>query len=145
MEAGTPSAIRALVMLRQDVDCISWDVVRPWIEDACEHGDGWWTLEKIVQMLCEGTAVLWVLEDAGTPIAAVVTAIAQWDGLRVAELVAQGGSGVIDALSDNLHMVEDWAREHRASEVVFRGRRGLTRVFKPYGYEEIAVTLRKAL
>ncbi len=133
------------ITFRQDDACETWGTVRPWIEDACEQGDGWWTIEKIVTMLCEGRAVLWALEDAGKPIAAIVTAIAQWDALRVAELVAQGGSGVIDALSDHLHIVEDWARDNGASEVVFRGRRGLTRVFKPFGYEEIAVTLRKAL
>ena len=113
--------------LRQDDACETWGTVRPWIEDACEHGDGWWTVEKLIPLLCEGRAVLWVLEDAGTPIAAVVTAIADWDGVRAAEIIATGGSGVIDALSAELPKIENWAREHGASECLFRGRRGWSR------------------
>ena len=96
-------------------------------------------------MLCKGQAVLWVLESDHEPIAAVVTAIADWDGVRAAEIIATGGSGVIDALEAELPKIEDWAREHGATECLFRGRRGWSRVYKPHGYEEIAVTLRKAL
>lgn len=133
------------VSFGQDVECASWSKVRAWIEDACEHGDGWWTVEKLVPMLCKGQAVLWVLESDHEPIAAVVTAIADWDGVRAAEIIATGGSGVIDALEAELPKIEDWAREHGATECLFRGRRGWSRVYKPHGYEEIAVTLRKAL
>lgn len=128
-----------------DQTCSTWPVVRPWIEDACEHGDGWWTLPKLSEMLASGQGVLWVLRDGKEPKAAVVTAVADWDGVRVAELIAQGGSGVNAALGDHIGKVEDWARQQGASEIVFRGRRGLSRVYKPFGYEEIAVTLRKAL
>lgn len=128
-----------------DQTCSTWPVVRPWIEDACEHGDGWWTLPKLTELLAEGRAVLWVLSDRQEAKAAVVTALAEWDGNRVAEFIAQGGAGVIDALGDHIGKVEDWARKQGATEIVFRGRRGLSRVYKPYGYEEIAVTLRKAL
>jgi hypothetical protein len=96
-------------------------------------------------LLCEGRAVLWVLEDQNTPIAAIVTAVADWDGVKVAEIIATGGGGVISALNDELPKIEDWARENGATEVLFRGRRGWSRVYRPQGYEEIAVTMRKAL
>lgn len=129
----------------QDDNCEAWSTVRPWIEDACTNGDGWWTVEKLVPMLCKGQAVLWVLESDHEPIAAVVTAIADWDGLRVAEIIATGGSGVIGALNEELPKIENWARGQNATEIVFRGRRGWSRVYKPHGYEEIAVTMRKAL
>lgn len=96
-------------------------------------------------MLCEGRAVLWILEDNYEPQAAVITAVADWDGQRVAEIIATGGNGVIASLNDELPKIEEWAREQGATEVMFRGRRGWARVYKPHGYEEIAVTLRKAL
>ncbi len=131
--------------LYQDANCDQWPVVYSWIEDACENGDGWWTVNKLIPLLCEGRAVLWVLEDKHEPVAAVITAIADWDGQRVAEIIATGGAGVIGALNDELSKVEDWAREQGASEIMFRGRRGWARVYKPHGYEEIAVTMRKAL
>jgi len=133
------------VSFGQDVECASWSKVRAWIEDACEHGDGWWTVEKLLPMLCQGQAVLWVLEEDHEPKAAIITAIADWDGTRVAECIAQGGSGVNAALGEHLHTIEDWARKQGATELYMRGRRGLARVYKPHGYEEIAVTMRKAL
>lgn len=128
-----------------DANCERWPAVRHWIEDACNHGDGWWTVEKLIPLLCEGRAVLWVLEDNHEPQAAIITAIADWDGQRVAECIAQGGSGVNAALGDHLHTIEDWARKQGATELYMRGRRGLSRVYRPFGYEEIAVTMRKAL
>ena len=128
----------------QDDNCEAWSTVRPWIEDACTNGDGWWTVEKLIPMLCEGRAVLWILED-DEPQAAIITAVADWDGTRVAECIAQGGSGVNAALGEHLHKIEDWARAQGATELYMRGRRGLARVYKPHGYEEIAVTMRKAL
>ena len=137
--------MKANLNFYQDTNCDQWPLVYPWIEEACEHGDGWWTVEKLIPMLCKGEAVLWVLEDNHEPQAAIITAIADWDGTRVAECIAQGGSGVNAALGEHLNTIEDWAREHNATELYMRGRRGLSRVYRPYGYEEIAVTMRKAL
>lgn len=131
--------------LYQDFNCEQWPQVRHWIEDACTFGDGWWTVEKLIPLLCEGRAVLWVLEEKHEPKAAVITAIADWDGQRVAEIIATGGEGVIGSLDDELPKIETWARDQGATEMMFRGRRGWARVYKPHGYEEIAVTLRKAL
>jgi hypothetical protein len=91
--------------------------------------------------LCEGRAALWVLEDSGTPIGVAVSAV----GNGVAEILAAGGSGIIENMNTGLPKIEEWARGLGASEVILRGRRGWSRVYKSHGYEEIAVTMRKAL
>lgn len=129
-----------------DATCSLWPVAYPWIVDACDHGDGWWTPQAIAELLANGRAVLWILaDDDGSPKAAIVSAVANWDGKKVAECIAQGGEGVNAALSDHLEQVEAWARTQGADEMYFRGRRGLSRVYKSFGYDEIAVTLRKVL
>lgn len=96
-------------------------------------------------MLVDGLAQLWILKDGGEAVAAVVTAISDWDGRKVAEIVLTGGSKVIESLDEELPVIERWARDLGAEEVIFRGRRGWARLYKPLGYEEIAVTMRKAL
>lgn len=135
-----------LARLELDVECAAFSVCRPWLEDACTRCDGWWTIEAVEQMLADGTALLWVLvDDAHQIFAAVVTALADWDGRKVAEIVLTGGKQVIENLESELSAIERWAREAGAQEILFRGRRGWARLYKPLGYEEIAVTMRKAL
>lgn len=131
------------MILSRDDDCRSWHVVRPWIDDACTRCDGWWTIEAVERMLVDGLAQLWILKDGGEAVAAVVTAISDWDGRKVAEIVLTGGSKVIESLDEELPVIERWARDLGAEEVIFRGRRGWARLYKPLGYEEIAVTMRK--
>jgi hypothetical protein len=128
--------------LFRDDACQNWSICRAWIEDACNNGDGWWTVQALVDMLCEGRAVLWVLKNDETPVAAVVTAIADHDGERVAEIIA---AGILAGIETELPKVEAWAVENRATSIVLRGRRGWSRAYKSQGYEEIAVTMRKAL
>lgn len=132
-------------MLHRDDACAAWHSVSHWIDDACDHGDGWWTSKAIAELLADGRATLWILSDGEKPRAAIVTAIAMWEDKPVAEFIAQGGDSVNANIAEHLPTVEAWVRAQGAEEIVFRGRRGLTRVYKPYGYEEIAVTLRKAL
>lgn len=122
-----------------------WLRLRPWIKDACTHSDGWWTIEALDTLLRDGAALLWVLRDNETPIAGVVTQIEDWDGERVAVIVSTGGSGVIDALADHLPTLEAWARASGATQMLFRGRRGWAKPYRKLGYEEIAITMRKAL
>ena len=58
--------------------------------------------------------------------AAVITAICDWDGRKVAEIMLAGGSGVIESLDSELPAIEHWARDNGAVEIYARGRRGWT-------------------
>lgn len=131
--------------LEQDPDGRSWSSVRGWIDEACTHCDGWWTIEAVENLLVEGKALLWVLTSAGDAKAAVVTAICDWDGRKVAEIMLTGGTGVIESMGSELPAIEHWARDNGAVEIYARGRRGWARLYKPLGYDEISVTMRKAL
>lgn len=122
-----------------------WPAVRPWIENACTKGDGWWTIGALENLLADGKAALWVLSDDTGPIAAVVTTICDWDGDKVAEIVITGGEGILENAPEHFGKIDAWARALGAVEIVMRGRRGWARALKPHGYEEIAVTMRKAL
>ncbi len=122
-----------------------WPVVRPWIETACTKGDGWWTIDALEDLISDGRAVVWVLASNGVPIAGVVTTICDWDGRKVAEIIITGGEGILEHAPEHFGQIDIWAKAHGASEIVMRGRRGWARALKPHGYEEIAVTMRKAL
>lgn len=128
-----------------DAQLSSWPIVRRWLEDACEECDGWWTINALEDLLSGGRAILWVLTHDGIPTGAVVTAVCDWDGKKVAEIVIAGGMGILDGLTAHFGKVHEWARSHQVPEIMFRGRRGWARALKSFGYEEIAVTLRKAL
>ena len=129
-----------------DPDLTHWDAVKGWLGEACTYGDGWWSIEKVHNLLLDGRAALWVLMPGSTPVAGVVTAIAEEDdGRKVAEVVMAGGSGVIGHIGPELPTIEAWARAHGAAELLLRGRRGWARVTRGHGWEEIAVTMRKEL
>lgn len=128
-----------------DLSVQHWPVVRPWLENACEECDGWWTIDALEDLVNEGRALLWLLKQDGIPVAAVVTTIANWEGKRVAEILVAGGEGLIDAAEPHFNKIHEWARSLDVPEIFFRGRRGWARALKSFGYDEIAVTLRKAL
>jgi len=128
-----------------DAEHRHWSQARPWLEKACNEADGWWTIEALEQLLRDGKALLWVLAQDGEPIAAVVTTLCDWDGREVAEILVTGGTGILAGIADHFWKIEHWAKSHGAREIMLRGRRGWVKALKSRGYDEIAVTLRKAL
>lgn len=74
-----------------------------------------------------------------------MTAVCDWDGRRVAEVMLTGGENILAEAREHFWKIDDWARQNGAREVLIRGRRGWAKALKSHGYDEISVTLRKAL
>ena len=129
----------------QDDALDHWETCRPWLDEACTYGDGWWSIEFAEDVLRSGRGVLWVLLEDDEPVAAIMTALAQSEDGLSAEIVLAGGSGVLAEIDGILEQIEAWARAHGADNVVVRGRRGWAKAMRSFGYDEVAVTMRKGL
>lgn len=122
-----------------------WPMIEPWMKEACDEGDGFWSSEAIKEAVECGDMAVWMLWNGEQPTAAMVTEVQDWENRRVAILTAAGGSVGMDAIASEFHKVIAWARFVGAREIIIRGRRGWSRAMKTLGFEEIAVTLRKVL
>lgn len=104
------------------------------------------TLEGIWLDIARGDLTMWLVRDVGMTVSVVLTeiVISRHTGHKRGMIRDMGGERAIEALP-LIEQIHQWARERGAPECDVYGREGWKRPLIPYGYEVVAVTLRKRL
>lgn len=120
---------------------IFWPLAAPLLAGAVERDEEGRALDDILDELLINRAQLWLIEDDGKVIGAVVTAIhtRKADGARLCKLEWAGGERVEEWMP-LVPMVEDWARRQGCREVRVAGRPGFARLFGDYRTVEVHKT-----
>lgn len=107
-----------------------WPFVGQFIVSAAVRGGGL-HLPEVIERLPDARALLWVIEEDGAFVAALITQVEAGDDGTCCRIVALGGSGA----SDWVHLIsqiEDYARDEGCVRVRFEGRHGWRRHLPDY-------------
>lgn len=104
------------------------------------------TLDNLVKQICNGSLALWLVEDNGENIMAVLTRGITVDptAKRQVQLLAVGGERGDDVMP-LLKDIEAWAKAKGADEMEIIGRLGWRKRLAKQGYGTVAQLYRKTL
>lgn len=104
------------------------------------------TLDGALMDIAHGRQTLWVVRDRGVTVSVVLSAIEEnrHTGHVRGVIRDMGGDRAFDALP-LIEEIHEWARQRGATEMDVYGRKGWQRALIPYGYDLVAVVLRKRL
>lgn len=127
--------------IRKELVDMTWPIVAPLIERACERSGGKYIASDFFATTREGAQQLWVAAKDGVPTMALITEIRNYPQKRVAALVVCIGEGREDWLA-HLETVEDWAKAQGCEAILAEARPGWERVL---GWQKTHVILEKEL
>ena len=116
----------------------NWHWIRPKIEEALVHGSGTVTSYGLFIQCLGAEAQCWV-RDGGV----CITRFEYMEGAKQLAIVACTDNNWFSGGPEILEYYEQFAKEQECGRVVVYGRKGWTKVLKPYGYHEPFVTLIK--
>jgi hypothetical protein len=104
------------------------------------------TLESLIAQITSGALQLWLIEDDGKIVMAVLTRIAtiQATGKKQVQVLALGGERGEDVMPCLLD-IEAWARSIGAQELEITGRHGWRKRLAKQGWGSVAEIYRKSL
>jgi hypothetical protein len=115
---------------------VSWERWRPEIAKACDGSHH--TIEGIERELAEGRAHLLTQPDC-----CFIVEVVAYPTETACQVMWAAGS--LPALTQNLVLVERWAKANGCSEMLIEGHPGWARALKDLNYRRWSVTVRKAL
>lgn len=125
-----------------------WDILEPFIQLSIDKGTPIpeESTEDVKRELLDKSLSLWVAVDSedGEIIAAMTTYIAEMPLVKRAVIRHLAGIEM-KSWFEFYPLVEEWAREHGATEMVVKGRPGWARVLQAQGYTPQYVALVKQL
>lgn len=145
VESGTNSKLTASGILAEQLHLI-WGEVKPFLEEALLKGGEGYTLDDVYLLLRNREGQLWVVyeKESLRVRACAVTIIKVYPLKRVCFIWLVAGEGLKEFLLFH-RMIEEWAMEHKCSEVEGVGRPGWEKVARGLGYKRARVTYRKML
>lgn len=120
------------------------EMVGPMLGQSVQMTYGQATVEDILKCCVEGDMQLWVVCKDKDLLAVIVTEIAQLPRKRVFIFRFCGGEklGEWVKVMDNFL---NWARSQGCDQAEIYGRKGWGRIYRDYGYEEIASCFHRSL
>ena len=118
----------------------AWDLLRDAVN---KYSDGKYSKGSLLKKLTNQTAVLWLTVVNGTPVAALITWVDEYEDQRRMTVPFAGGD--LDALKGLYPYIEEYAQSDGCDAIEVWGRKGWARVGKEYGYEYIHTVVRKWL
>tara|TARA_Y100001963_G_scaffold139488_1_gene205373 strand:- start:121 stop:531 length:411 start_codon:yes stop_codon:yes gene_type:complete len=104
------------------------------------------TVDEIGEAVLNEEQQLWILVDEEEKITgAIVTQVLGYPRGKSLEIMACAGKDMDDYLYDSMSMFEDFARTNGCDSIRLEGRRGWSKILKPYGFEEAAVVLERKI
>lgn len=112
-----------------------WERMKGLLEPAL---DGTHTMDDVLAEIQAGSAQLWAFERS-----AVVTQLAAYPKGSALRVWLAGGD--LEELTDNIHILDDFGRDHGCVRIEIDGRKGWQRTLAPFGYRPERVVLVKEL
>ena len=110
-----------------------WPEVSPLLQRAAEHGIGEHTPATMFCMIEEGRAQLWVGQEYGEVVHAIVTHLVRYPtGLAVCEFMACGGERVDEWARIHAAAIEHWALKNGCDACEMIGRPGWQKYLPDY-------------
>lgn len=122
-----------------------WPFIETYIHAACERGPDGGRARDLFDACVSGRNQLWVADDNGAFVAAVVTGIwTEQDGGKVCMWNAVGGLDM-SAWHHFSEPIEQWARDHGCCAMRSFSRPGMKRRLEAKGYHVKGYILEKAI
>lgn len=117
----------------------AWDLIEP-----AAARNGLYTRESLHAGLKQGLQQLWLAEQDGRAVMALITEIAEYPTRRQCDILLIGGNDLARLLPF-LETIEAWARVNGCNRMRVEGREGWKRMLSGLGYDLRSVILAKEL
>lgn len=123
-----------VTMLRQDEVAEQFEVVRPLLAQVCAKAvQGEFTDDDLKRLAEAGRVLLgFATDDKGEVVMAGAFEIVNYPRLRVLNVMALGGRGLVEAVEQQLEMLKGFARHVGARYIQASGSRAMARMLRAY-------------
>jgi hypothetical protein len=111
-----------------------WPQVARWVDEALEHGRGGRTAADVLADVREERKQLWIVADAGAPIAVLASEIIEWTDRKALSIPIIGGERLSDWLPRADAMLTAYARSHGCTTLEGCGRYGWRKPLAALGW-----------
>ena len=121
-----------------------WDSAREHLLRFEKRSGCQFTVDEIGKAILDEEQQLWILVDEEEKITgAIVTQVLGYPRSKSLEIMACAGKDMDDYLYDSMGAFENFARMNHCNSIRLEGRRGWSKILKPYGFEEKAIVLER--
>ena len=124
---------------------LAWKHAVPLLLEGKKHWEDYATLESIHDEVMSGKLHLWMMNDSGAFILAMLTEFAVYPTKRVLRVLWICGEALGDGIGLFLDFVERWAARQGITSIQVIGRKGWVRKLKRYGYVQTQWVVNKNL
>ena len=128
-------------ILAEDIDAI-WPLAAPILEPAIERYDNGYKLDDVKRLLADRSMQLWMI-DKGRAFG--VSTIHRYPQFNLLHMCWLAGDGMDDWAELLFVTISQFARLHGCKYLEGTGRRGWARYMKRYGFDDTAMTVRRAI
>lgn len=122
-----------------------WSVVEDWCRRALDRGGALLWFEDLVEGVAAKDMQMWVVFEAGTPIAVAISQVEQWKRGKALSAFIIGGEDMHKWLAQLDDVLTRYARSLGCDFITGEGRKGWERSLKPLGWQAPSVTYMKRI
>jgi hypothetical protein len=125
---------------------VVWDEAKEHLLRFERMTGGKYDVDDLGKMILEEKQQLWIVADNGNEIVgAVVTQVFDTPNKKIMEIFACAGNGMDEYLYEIMKELEEFARLNYCDLIRVEGRKGWSKVLKPYGFEETSIIVERRL